>query len=141
MVKIARQYKRDVGIISLARRLTDHLPEKDFTGEITALQHFVRDEIRYVRDPEGVEMVQTPPRTLEIRAGDCDDKSVLLASLLGSMGFKTLFMAVGLNGQPYSHVLVQVLLGTRKISLETIIAGIEPGWAPPDITSFMVAHV
>ena len=37
----------------------------------------------------GVETVQTPLRTLENEAGDCDDKSLLTATLLETFGFST----------------------------------------------------
>lgn len=141
MVGCARQYKKDVGIRTLAQQLCDHLASKDYSGEMRACQHFVRDQIRYIRDVDGVETLQTPPRTLDMRSGDCDDKATLLASLLGSIGFPTRFVAVGLNDQPYSHVLCEAQLGTRWIPCETIVPGIEPGWFPPNVTSYMKAHV
>lgn len=149
MVRYARSGQKDVGVITLARNLLKSagIAEKDWRGEMTALQHFARDQIRYTRDPENAEMVQTPARTLDIQTGDCDDKATLLAALLGSVGFPTRFVAVGFRGGPYSHVLVEARLGTRWIPLETIIAGKEPGWFPgsdpgsPPVTRQMVAHV
>lgn len=143
MVKLARTYDHDVDVVSAARRVIAlaRVPERDYTGEITALQNWVRDQIRYVRDPVGAEMVQTPKRTLEIRTGDCDDKSTLLSSLLGSVGYPTRFAAVGMDGGPYSHVLTEVRLGTRWIPLETILPRIAPGWYPPNVTRRMEAHV
>lgn len=141
MVQLARQYQKDMGVVQLSRDLTDPLPQKDFSGELEALQRFVRDCIRYVRDPEDVELVQTPKATLETARGDCDDKATLLASLLKSIGFPTRFVAVGIAGGPYSHVYVEARLGTRWIPLETIVEGAEPGWSPPDKTRLMVAHV
>lgn len=141
MVRFARQYKKDPGIMTLARQLCDHLPDKDYGAEMTCLQHFVRDQIRYVRDIHEVETLQTPIRTLEIRSGDCDDKSTLLAALLASVGFPTRFVAVGFKDGPYSHVLAEAQLGTRWIPLETIVAGREPGWFPEGVTRQMLAHV
>jgi hypothetical protein len=35
-----------------------------------------------------MELVQEPTYTLETKAGDCDDHAVLIASLLGSIGYK-----------------------------------------------------
>lgn len=48
----------------------------------------------YSKDPhnpfgEDIDYVQFPSRTLEIKSGDCDDLSVLYASLLESVGIKT----------------------------------------------------
>lgn len=143
MVRLAREGSKDVGVITLARQVlrAAYVPEKDKSGEITALQHFVRDSVRYTQDPYDTEMVQTPKRTLEIQTGDCDDKATLLAALLGSIGIPPRFVAVGFNGGPYSHVLTEARLGTKWIPLETIVAGKEPGWFPPGVTRQMPAHI
>lgn len=147
MVDLVKEYKKDVGIGTLARQLIGGTlgatNTKDYSGYVRALQHFVRDNIRYVPDVEGVEMLQTPVRTLQIRTGDCDDKSVLLASLLASIGLATRFIALAFNNGPFSHVLTQVRLGTSWIPLETIIDGAEPGWFPdnPAPSAYMLAHV
>lgn len=137
MADIAKRYKTDGGMRTLALSITRQLPEHDDRAEITALQHFVRDRIRYVRDVEGVETLQTPPYTLQMGAGDCDDKSILLATLLMAVGYKPQFLAVGINGGFFSHVLAAVRLGTRVIPLETIVPGAEPGWMPPNVTAVL----
>ncbi len=145
MVKLVRTYKKDIGIVTLARQLLDEAPgtanAKNYSDFVRLLQHFVRDRIRYVRDIQGVEMLQTSIRTLQIRTGDCDDKATLLASLLASIDLPTRFAALGFNDQPFSHVIAEVCLGTRWVPLETILDGKEPGWFPPNVTSYMLAHV
>lgn len=145
MVKMARQYKKDVGIIDLSRKLiTQPTPLKNRRDRIAKLQQFVRDRILYVPDPhDGPEMVQTPARTLEIGTGDCDDKSTLLATLLASIGIPSRFKAVGFKNGPYSHVLTQAQMGPpgNWIDLETILEGVPAGWGPPDTTRLMFATV
>ena len=143
MTALVRKYKRDTGMITTSRDILNAagVGERDTRNQIKALQNFVRDRIKYIPDPRDVEMVQTPPRTLDIRTGDCDDKAVLLATLSETIGFASRFRAIGVNGGPYSHVLAEVRIGQRWLPLETIIAGVEPGWFPPDTTRFMVAHV
>jgi transglutaminase-like putative cysteine protease len=141
MVRIVRAAKLDPGVRQAAQEITRPLPPKAYPAEVTALQHFVRDRIRYVQDIRGVETVQTPQRTLETGSGDCDDKSVLLAALLESIGHPARFLALGFNGGDYSHVLVETRCGRGWLALETILPGVEPGWSPPDITRQMVAHV
>lgn len=146
MVNYAKQGQRDVGIITLARQIiAARVPHsgtsKDYGAQLQALQNWTRDQIRYVRDPVGAEMVQTPTRTVEIRAGDCDDKATLLAALLMSVGFPCRFVAIGVRGGDFSHVLVEAKLGTRWIPCETIVKGVGPGWYPPDATARMEAHI
>lgn len=112
----------------------------NFTDQVRAIQQWVQTSIRYVRDPPDVELVQTPQVTLQLRAGDCDDQSVLTASLLHSIGHPAQFIAVGLNGGPLSHVMVQTLIGQRWVGVETILP--RPlGWMPGVITSHYILKV
>lgn len=123
-------------------QLTNALPQKKWIAEISALHRFVRDQIRYVKDINGVETVHTADAVLRIGSGDCDDKSVLLASLLESIGHPTRFVAVGFQPDHYSHVFVQTRIGKNPgkwLSLETT----EPvaiGWEPKGIVSRIVKH-
>lgn len=57
-----------------------------------AAYYFVRDELNYVNDPNAYEYVKGPLESLQSTAGDCDDASVLLASMLNSIGVKTRFV-------------------------------------------------
>lgn len=148
MVQIVRRYKSDLTTITAARRITSDVPERATRSIVEKLQGWVRDHIRYVNDPRGLEMVQTPPRTLPpalssegIGTGDCDDKAVLLATLLETMGASTGFCAMGFRGEPFSHVLALVRLGQRWCPLETIVPGVGPGWSPPDATSHLSVYV
>lgn len=161
MVAITRKYKRDAGTINVARTVLRACGIPDVrsakAATIACLQGWVRDSIIYVPDPRDVEMLQTPPQTLSIGTGDCDDKAILTATLLETIGFDTRFMAVGGLGAewadggdawcsgdnpPYSHVLAQVRMGADTwLCLETIVAGAAPGWCPPGIAVLMVAHV
>jgi len=130
------QYKTNPTIRELALSLTRNLPQKDFAGEINALFLYVQNSIRYVRDVNGIETVQTPIKTLEYGQGDCDDKSVLLATLLESLGHPTRFFAVGFRKGRISHVLLECDLNGQWIALETT----EPvpfGWRPPFVAEFM----
>jgi transglutaminase-like putative cysteine protease len=141
MVKLARQYKKDAGVREVAAKLVRPLAQYDTAGEIRALHAFVRDGIRYTNDIRKVETLQTPKATLELGIGDCDDKALLLATLLEVIGKHTRFVAIGMNGQPLSHVLTEVRFGKKGwMPLETI-RPVDPGWSPPDVTSKMTAHV
>ncbi len=51
---------------------------------------YVSNNIEYVRDPSDVELIQDPIWTLTNRAGDCEDQSILLVSLLESVDIETL---------------------------------------------------
>jgi hypothetical protein len=99
------------------------LASKDVMGETRRLFVFVRDKIRYVMDTEGVELLHPADWILAQAAGDCDDKSILLAALLLSIGHRPRFKAVAFesdeNGPVFSHVWVQDFVGGQWVDLET----------------------
>lgn len=111
-----------------------------FTDQARTIQQWVQNNIEYRRDPPDLELVQTPQVTLQLRAGDCDDQAVLTAALLQATGHPSQFIAVGMDGQPLSHVLIQTLIGTNWVAVETI----QPrplGWMPKGVTSYYIQKV
>jgi len=139
MRDITRAGKTSLPVVLAARQLISHLPQKDWFNELKVSQQFVRDKIRYVKDVRGVETVQTPDVTLQIKAGDCDDKSVLLASLLESIGHPTRFVAIGFKPDDYVHVYVESRIGTKWIPMETT-EPVDIGWSPPGVISRLVVY-
>ena len=141
MVDLVSTFKTDLNIRNLAVQLVQGCAPKDKQCELSTLQRWVRDEVRYVNDIDGVETLQTPVQTLKLMAGDCDDKATLLAALLAAIGFQTRFCAIGVRGGDFSHVMAQARLGKGWINAETIVPGVDIGWWPPDATCVMLAHV
>jgi transglutaminase-like putative cysteine protease len=133
MRDLVKQYKVDPQIRATALSLVEKQIEKDAAGEINAIFLFVRDCIRYVMDVYDVETVHTPPKILEIGQGDCDDKSVLLACMLESIGYETAFVLAGYHGSDYEHVYVFV----RGHDVAMFLDATEPedaGWEAPNAT-------
>jgi transglutaminase-like putative cysteine protease len=111
-----------------------------FSDQARAIQQWVQSSIEYRRDPPDVELVQTPQVTLQLKAGDCDDQATLTAALLQATGHPAQFIAIGINGQPLSHVLTQTLIGTKWVSVETIERR-ALGWLPAGVTSYYIVKV
>jgi len=139
MRDVTNAAKRALPIRSLAVQITNGEYQKDWLNEIKRIHQFVRDEIRYVRDVRDVETIQTPEATLKIKAGDCDDKSTLLAALLESIGHPTRFVAVGFQPDDFAHVLVESRIGAKWIPLETT-EPVPAGWYPKGVVSRLVIH-
>lgn len=136
MRRLTRDGKRYFPLRELALSLVRNLNQKNWLGEIRNLHEFVRDEIRYVKDINGIETVSLPQITVETGQGDCDDKSVLLATLLESIGHPTRFVAVGFSPGHYVHVLVETKVGNKWIPLETT-EPVPVGWYPKGVVSRM----
>lgn len=125
MQRLARAGSRSMTVRQLALDLTSAgwggmrgLPQKDFTGEARRLFEFVRDRIRYVKDIDGVETLHPAEWVLQIGAGDCDDKALLLAAMLLAIGHTPRFVAVAFDPDQFSHVWVQDYLNGRWVDLE-----------------------
>lgn len=66
---------------------------RDYAAQAAALLRFVQNEIYYTNEPN--EQIQSPWRTLKQRNGDCDDCSVLLASMAESIALPWRFALGG----------------------------------------------
>lgn len=150
MAQLAKQYKVDPLIRQTAARAISSAPEKDDLAEAAALQNWVRTNIRYTADVLDVETLQTPDYTLQEGYGDCDDQATLLATLLLAVGLPAAYCAVGVDNEPYSHVLA--FAGVRGlnnyVSLETTLTTdpqtgepIGPGWFPQNATCVRFFHI
>lgn len=132
MSGLVKKYKSALFIRQLAVEITGHLRSKDYWGEVDAVQRWVRNNIRYVRDIRDVETLHTPDVILSNRAGDCDDQSVLVAALLESIGHPTGFMAFGFMPDDYVHVYAITRINRSWFSVETT-ENVPVGWRPENI--------
>lgn len=118
MTKLALEGSQSLPVRTLAMELTRGLPQKDYRREACTLLRYCRDRIRYVRDIYSVEVLQTPDITVQVGGGDCDDKSILLAALLASIGHRARFIAIAFLPGQYSHVWVQAFIDGEWLDLE-----------------------
>lgn len=144
MVDLTRQARGDFLIRNTALKIVGHLPQKDYLSEIKAIQEYVRDSVRYVRDINGMETLASPAKTLKMMQGDCDDKALLAASLLEAIGHPTRFVAVGRVPNEYEHVLIETKINGGASEKWLPVETTEPvpvGWYPPNMTQRLVYHV
>ncbi len=139
MRQLVRTGKKNTIIRMKALSLITKAQQKDWLSEIKALHEFVRDHIRYVKDTRGVEVLHTPEKLLEIGQGDCDDKSILLASLLESIGHPTRFIVMSQVKGKFCHVFVETKVKDKWISLETT-EPVPMGWKPKNIHEILTIH-
>lgn len=131
--------KNDLIVRTKAAELVKDLPPKAYSSEGERLHAWVRDNIRYIRDINGTETLHDAVQVMKFGQGDCDDKSILVASMLESIGHPTRFVAMGLNGGDFSHVYVETKLGTKWVGVETT-ENVPFGWHPNNMTSRMVIY-
>lgn len=118
MARLSRDGSHSIIIRSLAVNLTRDLLQKDYRAEACAILQYCRDNIRYVKDIRDTETLHHPETVLSIASGDCDDKSILLGSLLYSIGHDVRFIAVSFEPDFYCHVWVQDYINGQWLDLE-----------------------
>jgi transglutaminase-like putative cysteine protease len=145
MARLARAGRRDPTVRKHAMRiLRDRgVANRDWNGELAALHGWVRDHIRYVRDPvdtlgetrkKGIEMLATPRTTLQVQAGDCDEHATCLSALLGSIGHPSRFAAIAIDGRPFSHVLLESPTQSGTWLTAETTEPVPLGWIPHGVT-------
>jgi len=107
-------------------------PERSYWQECSAIFKFVRANVRYVRDIHGIDTFQTARRTLQMRSGDCDDFTILLAAMLMSVGFPVRTKTIQTKtAEDFNHIYLQVgLPPTKPTRWKSLDASTPhpPGW-------------
>jgi len=94
----------------------------DFVGEIRVVFDWVRRNIRFFKDIDGVETLRTAREILTIRGGDCDDiNAVLLPSLLLTIGHSVRLVTISSDADApgvFSHIYCEVEIGGQWVPLD-----------------------
>lgn len=130
MCDLAREAQGTYEIRHLATEITRHVPSKSPRAELFALYAWVRDHIRYRYDPLELEWVQAPHITVSEGAGDCDDMTVLIAALSGSLGHPWRIRTVGKTRAAQAHVAPQCHDKTVWLDLDPVLEPTQPTTAP-----------
>ena len=120
MIRVARLRASDPLPRKLALNiLSDYqVPSNNFADESLAIGDYIKNNVRYVRDPDGIEYLQDPvdlintmataAQTGNLAQGDCDDMALLIATLLLSIGHTPYYRAVRYKADSghYNHIYV-----------------------------------
>lgn len=126
------------GVRNFAIEATRGCPARDDWAQAKAIYEAVKKEIEFRGEKD--ETIQTPWLTLQWAAGDCDDFTTLIVSLLKSLGIpaKIETIATGAD-RAFCHVFP--LVGIRKNgqvmewrALDATVPKTKAGWRPPDAT-------
>lgn len=101
--------------------------------EFERVFNFVTRNIKYTPHPIDQQIVQDARRTIEIGSGDCVSMSVLLATLLASLGYWVQFIAQYYDDATmYSHVYVMTADENQtEIRLDPVAKDQALGWSQP----------
>lgn len=111
MRDLAIEGRKDLEVRRLVEQLNANVAQGDYASELLAIYYWVTQHIRYMRDPDGVELLKSPAQLLRTRSGDCDDIATLLAAMFMAAGNPVQFALASFKpGRPvFSHVYVEVV--------------------------------
>jgi hypothetical protein len=129
----------DANFVRKAIDIVRNVPAFDDFGEARAIFNWVRSNIRFTKDPISKEKLYPPQELLKIRAGDCDDISMLVAALGMAIGYNARLITIGTpqSGSEFSHVYaeLEVPAGTGNwLPMDAARVDSEFGIAPPVYT-------
>jgi len=134
MQQLVAQGKRDFRVRDKLYAIIASCSSKDYYCYAKALYEFCRDQIKYVFDPNGVELVESPYRVLESRVADCDSIVMLLAALCEQAGLRCRYVTIKADAErpdEYSHVYLQISVpGHGWVSADPTMPLQDFGWEP-----------
>jgi len=131
MCNLAKLASQDPQFVSWVRLQMSDLPSKDYKAEAQRIFDIVKQYVRYVKDPAGLELVQDP-RSVLFRdgSGDCDEHASTIAAMAMAIGHKAAFRTICADTDrpdEFSHVYAM-------IGIEDIKATDMTSWWPADTT-------
>jgi Transglutaminase-like superfamily len=127
----------DASFVRKAVDIVRSVPAYDELGELNALYEWVKSNIRFTKDPLTKEKLYPPQELLKIRAGDCDDISMLLGAFALALGYPARLITISANPdapQEFSHVYMQAEapVGSGQwVSMDAARADSQFGVDPP----------
>jgi len=135
MRDLVTQGKRDFRLRTFIGTLLQQCPNKDYECFARAIHGFCTHQIKYVFDPNGVELIEAPYRILESRVADCDSIVVLAAAMLESIGLPARFVTIKADAarpSEWSHVFLEAKIpGKGWMGLDCTMPDEPFGWEPP----------
>lgn len=107
-IKVNRMYryyqaeKYSPIIKNLALRITQG--ETTRQGKVMRIANWIRNNIRYQREPPKFDITLSPTRLLNLGVGDCEDITLLTSTLCGVLGISTKWKVVSQDGLRWTHI-------------------------------------
>lgn len=137
MRRLVDQAQADPTFVRFVVDLVRAVPAYDDLGETRQLYEWVRQNIRYTKDPVSKEKLYPPQELLKIRAGDCDDLAMLLGAMGLTLGYPARLITISAdpeNPQEFSHVYLELEVppgSGQWIPLDAARPGAQYGVEPP----------
>jgi len=131
LIGITKTARFDPRIIEAAKNIVTNFGAVTEGDKVQAVFSYVRENIRFVRDPYQLEAIYYPTDTLVRGEADCEDFTTLLGAFLGALGYPVKFKVVDTVGY-FNHIYPIVGIPAKTpiqwVALDATSAGlgIEP---------------
>lgn len=132
MKSLIHQGSQSLMVRRAAEEALRFVPANDYKGELQGVHDWVKKHTRFTRDPHRTERLKSPDQILTdietkgLAYLDCDDYSLLLGSMLKSVGFPVRVNVVGKRNFPH-HVFVSARAKGRWFALDPQVSQ-HPRW-------------
>jgi hypothetical protein len=123
MRQLIDEGKKDPVVYELARTILRRARVRafDVAGEARAIYESVRRNLRFTRDIRGKETLHSARELVRLRMGDCDDYTILMCSLLESIGLRARIKTVAndeRDPETFTHVFPEVSLNGKWVAVD-----------------------
>jgi hypothetical protein len=123
MRRLIEEGKKDPVVYELARTILRRARVKafDFAGEARAIYNSVLRNMRFTRDVRGKETLHSARELVRLRMGDCDDFTILMCSLMESVGLATQIKTVANDDrepETFTHVFPEVRINGKWVAVD-----------------------
>lgn len=137
MRKLVDQAVSDARFVRFAKDVVRGVLPYNDIGEASAVYEWVKQSIRYTKDPVTKETLYPPMELLKIRAGDCDDIAMLMGAIMIALGYPARLVTISANASDpneFSHVYLEAEVppgSGQWIPMDAARAGAQFGVEPP----------
>lgn len=121
MLRLIFTGKKNPDVHELAAGIVRSLPAYDDLATTRAIGEWVGSNVRFTSDVVDAETLHAAPDILRLRIGDCDDFTILICSLLETVGIPTRIITVSTyNEDPsqFSHVYPEAQVNGEWIAVD-----------------------
>ena len=118
MHKMVEEGLHDPATIAEARAIARTVPPRNSRAIAAQILNYVRRKIHYVKDPVGVELVGGTRWLRSVKAGDCDEMSILIGAYAAACGIPYRFVTLAVKDPAeWDHVYVQLQINGNQVEL------------------------
>jgi hypothetical protein len=133
MRSVIDRYVKNQDVNRTAIALAWNSPQFSQAPKAQAIFTWISQNFRFVGNIVGKQTLRTPIETIQVRGGSCADFTVLIATLLGTIGIKSRAVTISSHSddpQSFSHVYPEAFVDGQWVAMDVARPGAQFGRTP-----------